>query len=312
MSDSTSVVRHQSGGVSLSDPSTFEIVTKQAAMLARSTIIPESFQGQPANVLVAMEYAYRLGASVLAVMQNVDVIYGRPALRSTFLIGTVNASGRFTPLRFRFQGEEGTPSWGCRCVAKDKASGEECVGPLITLQLAKDEGWIDRKGSKWKTSPELMLTYRSASWWTRIFCPEIALGLHTADEVEDMPLPPVDHASTATTVLAALHAGDEPTATPDGAPVVEAVLERDPGQHTGTTAAEGDPGVPAAVQRVHAKYFAMLEERGMGDTDRHAFQKRLHGAGLVQAESCTGWVKQDYLSAMAELEQVPLAPEVAG
>jgi hypothetical protein len=186
----------------------FTVVIKIARGLAASTIVPEAYQGNEANCMVALEYAHRLGASVLAVMQNLDIIHGRPSLRSTFLIGTVNATRRFTPLRWRFQGTEGSDDWGCRCVATDRESGEECEGPLITIKLAKVEGWYDRKGTKWKTTPELMLMYRSAGWWTRLFAPELSLGLHTADEVEDyaMPQPQV----RTRTVAQLLDAGDNP------------------------------------------------------------------------------------------------------
>lgn len=163
----------------------FDTAQRVAKGLAASTIVPKDYQQNLPNVLVAMEYANRLGASVLAVMQNLDIIHGRPSLRATFLIGTVNASGRFSPIRYRMQGEEGEDSWGCRAWAKDKASGEECVGPLVTIGLAKKEGWYAKNGSKWQTIPELMLRYRAAAWWTRLFSPELSLGLHTTDEVED-------------------------------------------------------------------------------------------------------------------------------
>jgi hypothetical protein len=179
--DAAKTVRALSGGAEA-----FETAQRMARALCSSSVVPEAYRGNIANVLVAMEYANRLGASVLAVMQNLDVINGRPSLRSTFLIGTVNACGRFTPIRFRFQGEEGKDSWGCRAVAKDRESGEECVGPLVTIALAKSEGWYAKNGSKWKTIPELMLMYRSAGWWTRVFAPELSLGLHTSDEVEDL------------------------------------------------------------------------------------------------------------------------------
>jgi hypothetical protein len=164
----------------------FATAQRVATALASSSIVPKDYQDNVANVMVAMEYAHRIGASVLAVMQNLDVIHGRPALRATFLIATVNASGRFTPLRFRWQGEEGTDTWGCRGVAVDRESGEECIGPLITVKLAKDEGWYAKSGSKWKTLPELMLMYRSAAFWTRVYAPELSLGLHTSDELEDV------------------------------------------------------------------------------------------------------------------------------
>jgi len=179
------------------------VAVQKATLLSKSTIIPSDYQGKPGNVLVALEYANRLGCSVLAVMQNLDVINGRPALRSTFLIGTVNASGRFTPIRFKWQGAEGADDWGCRAVAVDWESGEECIGPLITIKLAKNEGWYAKGGSKWKTIPELMLTYRAGAWWTRIYCPELALGLHTTDEAEDMAPTPRAHAQAVAEALAA-------------------------------------------------------------------------------------------------------------
>ena len=168
------------------DGNAFDTAQRIARALSSSSIVPKDYQGNLSNVLVAMEYAHRLGASVLAVMQNLDVIHGRPSLRASFLIGTVNACGRFTPIRYRWQGEEGTDSWGCRAIATDRESGEECIGPLITVALAKGEGWLGKSGSKWKTIPELMLMYRAGAWWSRVYCPELSLGLHTTDELEDV------------------------------------------------------------------------------------------------------------------------------
>ena len=201
-------VEEQAAAVSPFDgnPEAFNTGVKIAKGLAESNLIPGDYQKKPANVMVAMEYANRLGASVLAVMQNLDVIHGRPSLRASFLIGTVNASGRFSPIRYRWQGEEGTDTWGCRAVAIDRESGEECVGPLVTIALAKAEGWYNKRGSKWQTIPELMLMYRAGSWWTRVYAPDLSLGLHTVDEVEDMGPPPQQRRQE---LAAVLDAGDE-------------------------------------------------------------------------------------------------------
>lgn len=212
------------------DREAFNTAVRVATSLASSSIVPQAYQNNVANVMVAMEYANRTGTSVLAVMQNMDVIHGRPALRASFLIGTVNASGRFTPIRYRWQGEEGTDSWGCRAVAIERESGEECVGPLITIGLAKKEEWYSKKGSKWQSIPELMLMYRAGAWWSRVYCPELSLGMHTTDEFEDMgPAPQVRRAELA----AALDAGDEPQVI-QSTPVAESVdkatiAEREPG-----------------------------------------------------------------------------------
>jgi hypothetical protein len=189
------------------DREAFETAQRMAHALSSSTVVPRAYMGNLANVMVAMEYANRLGASVLAVMQNLDVIEGKPALRASFLIGTVNASGRFTPIRFRFQGTEGQDDWGCRAVATDRESGEECIGSLITIGLAKLEGWYAKRGSKWQTIPEQMLMYRAGAWWTRVYCPELSLGLHTTDEIADMSPPGIERVQN---IARALDAGDDP------------------------------------------------------------------------------------------------------
>lgn len=152
--------------------------------LSESELVPAAYKGKPGNVLIAMDIAQRIGASAFAVMQNLDIIHGRPSWRASFLIATVNASGRFTPLRFLFEGQRGTPEWGCRAYATDKQENE-CVGALITMQMAKQEGWSTKSGSKWLTMPEQMLMYRAAAFWARVYCPELSLGIHTREEVED-------------------------------------------------------------------------------------------------------------------------------
>lgn len=163
----------------------FTTAQRMAKALASSSLMPKDYQSNIPNTLIAIELASRIGCSVLMVAQNLDIIHGRPSWRATFLIATVNACGRFTPLRFRWQGEELGDSWGCRAVAKDRETGEECIGTLITIGMAKREGWATKNGSKWATMPEQMLCYRAAAFWTRIYAPELSLGMHTTDEVID-------------------------------------------------------------------------------------------------------------------------------
>lgn len=296
----TQAISHPSGGV-LTDPTTFDVVVKQAAMLAKSTIIPDAYQGNPANVLVALEYAHRLRTSVLAVMQNLDVIHGRPGLRATFLIGTVNASGRFTPLRFQWEGKEGTDERGCRCVATDKGTGEECVGPLITLGMAKEEGWYGRKGSKWKTAPELMTTYRAATWWVRIYAPEMALGLQTADEVEDVGPRAPEPQERATAVLAALHAEDVQQRAPSRRQQSAATDVQD-----AEVVDEGSDLEAATAQereRLNLAWFQKIKDVGWNDADRRAFQQRIHKEGRVSSPKCGEWSLQEFRIALDAIDR---------
>jgi len=52
--------------------------------------------------------------------------------------------------------------------------------------MAVDEGWYNRKGSKWKTMPDLMLRYRSASFLGKLYAPECLMGMQTVEELHDI------------------------------------------------------------------------------------------------------------------------------
>lgn len=176
------------------DAQKWELMQRRANALADSELVPAQYRDKPSNCLIALELADRLGASVLMIMQNTDVIHGNVGFRAKFLVAQVNASKQFTRLGYQWFGEKGSKTWGCRAVAKDRETGQELVGPEVTMQIAHDEGWFAKSGSKWKTIPELMLTYRAGAWWARVHAPETGLGLMTTEELEDIAPSPVPKA----------------------------------------------------------------------------------------------------------------------
>jgi len=147
--------------------------------------VPDGYHGNLADCVIALEMANRIGASPLAVMQNLYIVYGRPAWSSQFLISCINASGKFSPLRYAMTGEKTKDSWGCFAWAVDK-SGERLEGPEVTVAIAKAEGWFSKNGSKWKTMPGLMLRYRAATLFARLYAPELTMGIQCDDEVIDI------------------------------------------------------------------------------------------------------------------------------
>ena len=171
--------------ITTAETAAFELVQRQAKMLASSTLVPKEFQNNMANCAIGLNIAKRLGADPFMVLQNIDVIHGRPSFRATFLIAMVNASGRFSPIKFKLEGEGQDRT--CYAYATDKSSGETVEGPVVSMAMAKAEGWSTKSGSKWLTMPELMLRYRSAAFFARLYAPDITLGMQTAEEVEDAP-----------------------------------------------------------------------------------------------------------------------------
>ena len=163
----------------------FEAAQRMIRPLSESDLVPATFQKRPANCLIALETAQRIGASPMMVMQNLYIVHGKPAWSSTFLIACINASRKFTPLRYRMTGEKGTDTYGCVAWAIDR-DGEKLESPEVTIGMAKAEGWYGKTGSKWKTMPELMLRYRAATFFARTYVPELTMGIQTQDEIIDI------------------------------------------------------------------------------------------------------------------------------
>ena len=156
-----------------------------AETLSKSSVVPATYQKNKENCIVAIELANRIGVSPLMVMQNLDIIKGKPSWSGAFVIAAINSCGRFTPLKFVWEGEKGTDSYGCRAVTTTM-DGEMIKGTLISWTMVKGEGWLQKEGSKWKTMPEQMFQYRAASFFGRVHCPDVLFGMQTIEETIDV------------------------------------------------------------------------------------------------------------------------------
>lgn len=162
-----------------------------------------------ANTVVALNLANRIGADPLLVMQNLYVIEGRPSWSSQFIVAAINSCGKFSPLRFALRdlGEKEVERietfWEnkqrqtrtvkvsvtdreCIAWAMERETGERLESPPVTMEMAVMEGWYTKTGSKWQTMPDVMLRYRAASFFGRLYAPELLMGLRTVEEVHDI------------------------------------------------------------------------------------------------------------------------------
>lgn len=164
----------------------FELLQRVAKAFASSTLVPQAYQGNLANCMIALNLARRLKADELMVMQNLYIVHGNPGWSSKFLIACVNTCGRFSALRYEWRGTPGTEDFGCRAWAIEKETGARLDGVWVDWKMVKAEGWNSKSGSKWKTMPEQMFVYRAAAFWQRAYAPEISMGLSTAEEMADV------------------------------------------------------------------------------------------------------------------------------
>ena len=173
------VVGEPAGNVSIfSTIEKFELAQRVAAVFASSDMVPAHYRKKPSNVLIAMNMAERMGLDPFMVMGKTYIIKGKIGIEATLAIALINSSGKFEPLQYKFN-EAKTE---CFAYAKSVQTGGLREGSTVSLKMAKDEGW----GAKWRTLPELMLQYRSAVFFARVYCPEAIMGLYTKDELIDI------------------------------------------------------------------------------------------------------------------------------
>jgi hypothetical protein len=168
----------------------WDLVQRKAMAYSASSMVPKEYQGPKgsqgfANCIIAIEMAERMNAPILQIMQNMDIIHGRPSWRAQFLIATWNQCGRFSAIRYKFTGEKGTDTHGCIAWAIERDTGEVLEGTEITIGMAKKEGWATKAGSKWQSIPEHMLRLRAAAWLVRAYAPELSMGLGNVEEAYD-------------------------------------------------------------------------------------------------------------------------------
>lgn len=156
-----------------------------AQTLSKSEIIPQSYKGKPADCLIAIDIANRLGLSPAIVMQNSQIVRGNFTWKGSACKAMIDGCGRYQKTRYVYVGEEGKDSYGCYLEAIDN-DGDIIKGVPVTIAMAKKEGWYNKDGSKWQTMSDLMLKYRAAAFFMRTECASIAMGFLTKEEVEDV------------------------------------------------------------------------------------------------------------------------------
>lgn len=157
---------------------------KLASVFAKSSLVPQQYQGKTEDCAIAVDMAERMGVTPLMVMQNLYVVKGKPSWSGQACMSFIKAKyGDAEPI---YTGQRGTDTRGC-FVRVTKPDGEVIEGAEVTIGMAKAEGWTSNK--KWINMPELMLAYRAAAFFARVYCPEILMGVQVEGEVEDSERP---------------------------------------------------------------------------------------------------------------------------
>ena len=162
------------------------MINRLADRYSNSGMVPDTYKGKPDNCFTALELAARMNVSPMLIFQNLYIVQGKPSWAGQACKALIDGSGKFRESEYIMTGSFEDGSRGCYLQAVNAKTGKLVKGTEITLKMARDEGWMNKNGSKWKTMPEQMLKYRAAAFFARTECPEVLMGFQTAEETEDV------------------------------------------------------------------------------------------------------------------------------
>ena len=167
----------------------FEFAQRQAKSLCESDLVPTGYQGQKglSNCLVALEMSKRMNLSPLTVMQNLNVIHGKPSWSAQFISSQIMGCGRFKNFDYVVTGKDDGLAVQCQAIRLE--DNKLVKGTAVSMKMAQKEGWT-RKNPKYQSMPEIMLRARAATFFGRQYIPDLLLGVQTSDEVVDIQ--PID------------------------------------------------------------------------------------------------------------------------
>jgi hypothetical protein len=189
------------------------IVAVQDMAVMADSIVKSGFYGfkTKEQVMAVMLVAQAENKHPASVVQEYDIIQGKPALKSQAILA-------------RFQLSGGSVQWDVVTPKAVKGTFKHPQGGTLTvewtIEMARQAG-IYREGSGWSKYPEDMLRARVISRAVRSIYPACILGHYATEEVMDFDSPMPKHMGVVEDVKQPLEvlqpiSGDYPIIKPDG------------------------------------------------------------------------------------------------
>ena len=153
------------------------LVTVQDMGVMADAIVRSGFYGFKTKdqVIAVMLVAQAENKHPATVMQEYDIIQGRPALKSQAILARFQLAGG------KVQWKENSPK---KCVGTFSHESGGSITVEWTIEMAKQAG-VFKEGSAWTKYPEDMLRARVISRAVRSIYPACILGHYSAEEVQD-------------------------------------------------------------------------------------------------------------------------------
>lgn len=151
---------------------------KAADIYSQSGLLPDTFRGKPANVLVAIGLAQAMDESLMTITGNLTMVGNKPGWETKFMRQRVRRFGHRIVETF----DKATMTATCTIYRADDPKTPITV--VMDQERAQLAGWWGK--GYWAKDPVLMLENRAASACVRRACNEVLGGVtYAIDELRD-------------------------------------------------------------------------------------------------------------------------------
>jgi hypothetical protein len=198
-----------------------------ATAVSKSGLAPKGIE-TPEAIFVALEMGLEVGLPMMAALQNIAVINGRPAIWGDAQLAVVRSTGElalfeewYEEAGKRLPRNPATFTDATTAVCRVQRQGYEPAETAFSVADAKRANLWGKAGP-WTQYPARMLKHRARSFALRDQFGDALRGLRTVEEVQDDP---VASARNVTPPMFAPAPAPEPEPTPEPAPVAEVAQE---------------------------------------------------------------------------------------
>lgn len=176
----------------LFNPEAMNCVIRIADLMASgSATVPKHLQGKPADCLAIVMQASRWGMDPFAVGQKTHLINGTLGYEAQ-LVNSVITSSKVVDGRFHYEyGGDWEKIVGVK-ENRDESGLYIRVGAVLRGETEITYGEPvyladvqTRNSPLWKTMPKQQIAYLAVKYWSRLYCPEVIMGVYTPDELEE-------------------------------------------------------------------------------------------------------------------------------
>lgn len=167
-----------------------EKMLKFSQMMATSKItIPKHLQGNAGDCFAIVMQAMQWGMNPFAVAQKTHLVNGVLGYEAQLVNAVINSRAPITTrLNYEWFGD-----WS---KVNGKTSNSDDIGVIVsatmkgeteprTLSISMAQVGTVRNSPLWVNDPRQQLAYLATKRWSRLYCPDVILGVYTADEFED-------------------------------------------------------------------------------------------------------------------------------